>query len=200
MEQRNLANEWRAELPRLRGRTVELREPATQDLGPLVDLFSFSDAPRFGIAAPVTELAIQRYIDLTIQQRAAGVGFSYVITLGAQRVVMGLIRVRQLDVTFETAEWECLIAPSSRGTGVFVEATGLVGSFAFTSVGVHRLESRVLLENGRANRALQKLGAMQEGILRRSVRRGDDDLDQVLWAVLSEDWRDRWVPSAARVH
>jgi [ribosomal protein S5]-alanine N-acetyltransferase len=199
MEQRNAAN-WRAELPRLRGRTVELREPATQDLGPLVDLFSFSDAPRFGLAAPVTELAIQRFIDLARQHRAAGVGFTYVITLGSQHAVVGLIQVRQLDMTFETAEWECMLVPSSRGTGVFVEATRLVGSFTFNSVGTHRLESRVLLENGRANGALQKIGATQEGILRRSVRRGDDYLDQVLWAVLREDWRDRPVLPAARVH
>ena len=199
MDQRTVAT-WRAELPRLCGHTVELRELATTDLGPLVDLFSFPDAPRFGLAAPVTELAIQRFIDLAIQHRVDGAGFSYVIGLGTQPAVVGLIQVRQLDTTFETAEWECMIVPSSRGTGVFVEASRLVASFTFNSVGTHRLESRVLLENGRANGALQKIGATQEGILRRSVRCGDDYLDQVLWAVLSEDWRDRAVPPAARVH
>ena len=93
-----------------------------------------------------------------------------------------------------------MIAPSSRGTGVFVEAARLVGSFAFNAVGAHRLESRVPLQNGRANGALRKIGAVQEGILRRSLRRGDEYLDQVLWAVLKDDWSDRWVPSTARVH
>ena len=199
MEQHNAAT-WRAALPRLLGRTVELREPATEDLRPLVTLFSLADAPRFGLTASVTDLTVQRFIDQTIQHRATGVGFSYVITLGAPRAVVGLIQVRQLDTTFETAEWECMIAPSSRGTGAFVEATRLVGSFIFDSVGTHRLESRVPLRNGRANGALHKIGAMQEGILRRSVRGGDDDLDQALWAVLKEDWRDRSASSTTRVH
>jgi len=83
---------------------------------------------------------------------------------------------------------------------VFLETARLVGSFAFGTVGVHRLESRVLLQNGRANGALRKLGAVQEGVLRESVRRGSTYLDQVLWSVLKEDWGEHWVSTAPRVH
>ena len=89
---------------------------------------------------------------------------------------------------------------SSRGSGIFLEAARLVGSFAFGAIGTHRLEARVLLQNGRANGALRKLGAVQEGVLRRSVRRGGQYLDQVLWPVLKEDWSEHWVPTAPRVH
>ena len=108
--------------------------------------------------------------------------------------------MRQLDPAFEAAEWECTVAPSSRGSGVFLDAVRLVGSFAFGSVGVHRIEARVLLQNGRANGALRKLGAVQEGILRRSLRYGGEYVDQVLWSVLKEDWGDHWVPTGPRVH
>jgi RimJ/RimL family protein N-acetyltransferase len=88
-----------------------------------------------------------------------------------------------------------------RGSSVFIEAARLVGSFTFGSVGTHRLEARVLLRNGRANGALRKLGAVQEGILRRSVRQsGGDYLDQVLWSLLKEDWGDHWVAVGPRVH
>src|SRR5207249_10901978 len=82
----------------------------------------------------------------------------------------------------------------------FLDAVRLVGSFAFGSVGVHRIEARVLLQNGRANGALRKLGALQEGILRRSLRYGGEYVDQVLWSVLKEDWGDHWVPTGPRVH
>ena len=82
-------------------------------------------------------------------------------------------------------------------TGRFVRR---VSSFAFGPVGTHRLEARVLLQNGRANGALRKLGAVQEGVLRRSVRRGTDYLDQVLWSVLKEDWTEHWVSTVPRVH
>ena len=88
------------------------------------------------------------------------------------------------------------------GTGHrrFLESVRLIGSFAFSAVGVRRLETRVLLQNGRGNTALRKLGAVQEGILRRSVWRNGEYVDQVLWSLLKEDWGDHWVSIVPRVH
>jgi len=191
---------WRDELPVLSARTVTLREPTSSDLGPLVDLLSLGDATRFGLDEPVSEVAVQQLIERAARDRAAGRAFSYVITLTATRTVIGLMQVRQLDPGFEAAEWECTIAPSARGSGVFVEAARLVGSFAFGSVGAHRLEARVPVRDGRANGALRKLGAVQEGILRRSMRLGGEYLDQVLWSMLKEDWGEHWISIGPRVH
>jgi RimJ/RimL family protein N-acetyltransferase len=191
---------WRTELPVLAGGSLTLREPSPHDLGTLVDLLSIADAPCFGIKDPITELSVRRFIDSASRNRGAGLAFTYAITMTASRALVGLVQVRQLDPTFEAAEWEFIVIPSSRGTGIFLEAARLVGSFTFTSIGTHRLEARVLLQNGRGNGALRKLGAVQEGILRRSIRRGGEYLDQVLWSVLNEDWGDHWVSTAPRVH
>jgi len=194
------ATAWRAELPVLAGRLVTLREPTAHDLTALFDLLSTSDATRFGLDEPVTEFAVQQLIDRAARDRAAGTAFTYVILLSAARALAGVIQVRQLDPTFEAAEWECTLAASSRGTGVFLETARLTGSLAFGTVGAHRLEARVLLQNGRANGALRKLGAVQEGVLRRSVRRHGEYVDQVLWSMLKEDWGDHWMSTAPRVH
>jgi RimJ/RimL family protein N-acetyltransferase len=192
--------DWRAELPALAGKLVTLREPSAQDLGPLVELLSIGDATRFAIEDSIAELSVQQFIQRVARDRQAGLAFTYAITMSVSRVIVGLVQVRQLDPAFEAAEWECTVVPSARGTGIFAEAARLVGSFTFAQVGTHRLEARVLLQNGRANGALRKLGAVQEGILRRSVRRGGEYLDQVLWSMLKEDWGDHWVSTAPRVH
>jgi [ribosomal protein S5]-alanine N-acetyltransferase len=191
---------WRTELPVLTARLVTLREPVAQDLGPLVDLLSVADAARFGIDETDMEVAVQQLIERAARDRAIGQAFTYVITTGPARPPVGLIQVRQLDPGFEVAEWECTVAPSARGTGIFVEAVRLVGSFAFGSVGARRLETRVLLQNGRGNTALRKLGAVQEGILRRSIRRKGEYFDQVLWSLLKEDWGQHWISTGPRVH
>jgi RimJ/RimL family protein N-acetyltransferase len=191
---------WRSKLPTLTGRAVTLREPASADLGPLINLLSLADATRFGLEEPVSEVGVQELIERAARERANGLAFTYVITLSATRQPIGLLQVRQLDPAFEAAEWECTIAPASRGSGIFLEAARLAGSFAFGSLGTHRLEARVLLQNGRANGALRKLGAVQEGVLRRSVRRGGEYCDQVLWSMLKEDWGEHWVSTAPRVH
>jgi ribosomal-protein-alanine N-acetyltransferase len=191
---------WRNELPTLAGRAVTMREPAFHDLDALTELLSLRDATRFGVDDPVSDLAVQDLIERVARERAAGLAFTYAITLTVSRTLVGLLQVRQLDPSFEAAEWECTIAPSARGTGIFIEAARLAGSFAFGTIGTHRLEARVLLQNGRANGAMRKLGAVQEGVLRRSVRRSGEYLDQVLWSLLKEDWGEHWVSTAPRVH
>jgi RimJ/RimL family protein N-acetyltransferase len=191
---------WRTELPPLSGRVVTLREPATQDLGPLVDLLSLGDATRFCLDEAVSDVGVQALIGRFARERASGLAVTYAITLATTRTIVGLVQVRQLDPLFEAAEWECTITPSWRGSGIFLETARLVGSFAFGTLGTHRLESRVLLHNGRANGALRKLGAVQEGVLRRSIRRAGEYCDQVLWSLLKEDWGDHWVSTAPRVH
>src|SRR3954465_3216230 len=191
---------WRAALPTLTARLGARRPPPPPGLRPLMDLLLLADASRFGIDEPVSEVSVQQLLDRISRDREAGAAFTFLITISSSRASVGLGQARQIDLSWESAEWECTLAPSWRGTGAFLEAARLVGSLAFGTVGVHRLESRVLLQNGRANGALRKLGAVQEGVLRESVRRGAEYLDQVLWSVLKEDWGDHWVSTAPRVH
>ncbi|HET6958993.1 MAG TPA: GNAT family N-acetyltransferase [Vicinamibacterales bacterium] len=191
---------WRSELPTLIGRVVTLREPVPQDLLSILDILSLVDATRFGLDEPLSEVSVQELIERFVRERESGIAVTYAVTAANARMMVGLVQVRQLDPSFEAAEWECTIAPSWRGSGTFLETARLAGSFAFGTLGTHRLEARVLLQNGRANGALRKLGAVQEGVLRRSARRAGEYVDQVLWSLLKEDWGDHWVSIAPRVH
>ncbi len=190
--------DWRHELPVLNAYGVTLYEPSAQDLGPLVDALSAPDASLFGIDGPPDEGAVRALVERLARDRAAGVGFAYAIA--AAFGVVGLVQVRRLDPGFTGAEWDMTLAPAARGTGIFLESARLIGSFVFGSIGVHRLEARVLQSNGRAMGALRKLGAVQEGVLRRAVRRGDAYFDQVLWSVIREDWSDQPASVSAQIH
>jgi RimJ/RimL family protein N-acetyltransferase len=76
----------------------------------------------------------------------------------------------------------------------------MVVDFAFDVIGVHRLEARAAVGNGRGNGALRKIGAVQEGVLRQSFLRGGEYLDQVLWSILANDWRQSKAVWGQRVH
>jgi len=191
---------WRDELPHLSGRAVALREIGPGDAAAVLDLLSVTDASHFGIEAPITDTAVRAFIDRSKKERQAGLALTYVVLAAAKQQPIGLFHVRQLDPAFEGAEWEFMLAPSARGTGAFVEAARLVGSFAFGTLGTHRIETRVALLNGRANGALRKIGAVQEGVLRRAIRRGDEYVDQVLWSVLKDDWGELQPSALRRVH
>jgi RimJ/RimL family protein N-acetyltransferase len=64
-----------------------------------------------------------------------------------------------------------------------------VVDLAVDVLGTSRLEARAAVANGRGNGALRKIGAVQEGVLRRSFLRNGVYHDQVLWGIVAEDWR-----------
>ena len=59
----------------------------------------------------------------------------------------------------------------------------------------HRLEARAAVKNGRGNGALRKMGAVQEGLLRKSFLKDGEYHDQALWTILDEDWKTNTVSS-----
>jgi hypothetical protein len=59
---------------------------------------------------------------------------------------------------------------------------------------------RAAVANGRGNGALRKIGAVQEGVLRRSFLRHGRYHDQVLWSVLAEDRRLQRIGEQPVVH
>ena len=56
------------------------------------------------------------------------------------------------------------------------------------------------MQNGRGNGALRKIGAVQEGVLRKSFLRDGEYLDQALWTILETDWRAARTVWGTRVH
>jgi RimJ/RimL family protein N-acetyltransferase len=81
-----------------------------------------------------------------------------------------------------------------------METAQLVLDFAFEVMNVHRLEARASVGNGRGNGALSKLGAVQEGVLRRSFLKGGTYHDQVMWSVVAGDWRARRGHVGPQIH
>ena len=49
--------------------------------------------------------------------------------------------------------------------------------------------ARAAILNGRGKGALQKMGAVQEGVLRQSLYNSGHYLDQALYAIVDEEWR-----------
>jgi RimJ/RimL family protein N-acetyltransferase len=131
----------------------------------------------------------ERFIRWTHQQRAAGQSICFAVVPKGMSTPVGLFQVRQLEQGFSTAEWGFALASPFWGTGFFIEGAQLVVDFAFKTVGIHRLEARASVQNGRGNGALRKLGAVQEGVLRRSFLRRGQYHDQALWSILDTDWR-----------
>lgn len=185
-----VTTDWRGGLPVLAGKGVVLRDLRTSDAASLHALLTTDEVTRFISPPPSTVEGFEKFIAWTHRQRAAGQYVCYAVTLEGFDTAIGIFQVRQLDPTFATAEWGFAIGSPFWGTGVFARAAELVIDFAFDTLGVHRLEARAALRNGRGTGALLKLGAVQEAVLRRSFERNCEWLDQALYAILDDDWRE----------
>lgn len=184
-------SDWRQSLPVLTSQQVVLRELRLSDAASLLAMLTTEEVSRFISPPPSTVEGFERFIAWTHRQRAAGTYVCFAVTLKGHDTAIGLFQVRELSAGFDTAEWGFAIGSSFWGTGVFAEGAELVADFAFDVLGVHRLEARAAVKNGRGNGALQKVGAVQEAILRKSFFRHGEYLDQVLWAIVQDEWRAR---------
>jgi RimJ/RimL family protein N-acetyltransferase len=187
-------HDWRTGLPILTGSLVTLRELRMEDAPALFAALTTEEVSRFISPPPSTIEGFERFIAWTHKQRAAGQYVCFAVIPRGSDVAIGLFQVRSLEADFGSAEWGFAIASEFWGTGVFVDGAKLVVQFAFDTIGSHRLEARAAVLNGRGNGALRKIGAVREGILRKSFIRNGECLDQSLWTILAEEWREATHP------
>lgn len=83
-----------------------------------------------------------------------------------------------------------LYAPAVWGTTVNPECKLLLMTWAFDH-GFGRVQLKTDIRNQRSQRAIARLGARYEGVLRRYQRRADGSVrDTVVYSVVAEDWPD----------
>jgi RimJ/RimL family protein N-acetyltransferase/nitroimidazol reductase NimA-like FMN-containing flavoprotein (pyridoxamine 5'-phosphate oxidase superfamily) len=82
-----------------------------------------------------------------------------------------------------------MVARPWRRTAVNTETKLLLLTRAFETLGAGRVEFQVDLRNDRSQRAVERLGATREGVLRRHKRRGDGSWrDSVIFSITVDDW------------
>ena len=183
-----VTTDWKAGLPVMRCDGFTLRELRMSDAHSLLALLTTEEVTRFISPPPTTVEGFERFIQWTAREREAGRYLCFAVVPDGYDTAVGLFQVRQLESGFGTAEWGFAIASEFWGSGLFTKGAQAVLGFTFEVVGVHRLEARAAVQNARGNGALRKIGAVQEGILRKSFLRGGRLHDQALWAIIDEDW------------
>jgi RimJ/RimL family protein N-acetyltransferase len=187
-------------LPLFTGAGATVRELQVSDAPSLLAMLTTEEVARFISPPPTTVDGFERFILWTHREQAEGRYVCFgIVPVGFEHAV-GLIQVRALDPQFGIGEWGFALGSQFWGTGVFVAATRLVLEYVFTAMPVFRLEARAVVENGRGNGALRKLGATCEALLRRSFVRNGKHADQRLWSIVREDWLAAHANSGMRVH
>lgn len=194
-------SDWRDSLPVLAGSNFTLRELRMEDAPVLLAMLTTEEVSRFISPPPTTVEGFERFIAWAAGERMSGSYICYGVVPAGMTAAIGLFQLRSLEPGFGSCEWGFALGSQFWGTGLFVEASKMILNFGVDVLGSQRFEARAAVANGRGNGALRKIGAVQEGVLRRSFLRHGQYHDQVLWSILAEDWRlQRLADQGAIVH
>ena len=196
-----VASNWRSGLPILGSEQFTLRELRHEDAASLLAMLTTEEVARFISPPPTTVEGFEQFIAWTRVQRELGHHICFGVVPAGMTSAVGLFQLRSLEPGFGSCEWGFAIGSQFWGTGLFVAGARAVLNFGVDVLGAQRFEARAAVANGRGNGALRKIGAVQEGVLRRSFLRNGQYHDQVLWSILAEDWRlQRIEQPASSVH
>ena len=185
------STDWKQSLPMMGTSRVTLRQLRPSDAASLLAMLTTEEVSRFISPPPTTVEGFERFISWAQREQNQGAYACFAIVPAGTDTAVGIFQVRSLEPGFTNAEWGFAMGAAFWGTGLFIDGARLVLDFAFDVIGVNRLEARATVANGRGNGALQKVGAVQEGVLRSSFQRYGQSHNQVLWSILADDWREQ---------
>ncbi len=181
--------DWR-HVPVLEGRHVRL-EPLTQshhagltEVGLNPDLWELIP---YRVTTPDEMTA---YIERALKDQAAGVSLPFAAIDRASGKIIGSTRYMNVEPAHRRVEigatW---IARPWQRTAINTEAKYMMLRYAFETLGCIRVELKTDALNRRSRNAIQRIGAMEEGIFRRHIITWSGRVrDSVYFSVVDREW------------
>ncbi|MBF9127640.1 GNAT family N-acetyltransferase [Plantactinospora sp. S1510] len=154
------------------------------------DIFRWQSPPGGALAQPVTLDDATRHVTAALAARARGVRLPYAQIDVPTGEFAGTTSFVNPDPTLRTVTigytW---LGQRWWRSGANVESKLLMMTFAFETLGAVRVVWVTDILNVRAQAAIEGLGAVREGVLRKHRRRADGSWrDTVSYAMIDDDW------------
>jgi RimJ/RimL family protein N-acetyltransferase len=179
-----------SETPVLNGTRIRL-EPLTLEYLPALEQVAFDDRIwRYMPVVVKTPDDLRIWAENALQLQATGKVIPWVTVLTAENRVIGSTRLMDYDRTHMTAElggtW---LAPEFHGTGLNAEAKLLQLTYGFERLGLRRVALKTHHDNVQSQKAMRKIGAVEEGTFRNHYIMPDGSQRHSVWfSIIREDW------------
>ncbi|MGH8398471.1 MAG: GNAT family N-acetyltransferase [Gammaproteobacteria bacterium] len=130
------------------------------------------------------------YVETALEDQRRKVSMPFVTRLVADGQVVGSTRFSNMDLKNRHVEigWTWIGMPWQR-TAVNTEAKFLMLRYAFEVLGCLRVELKTDALNDRSRAAIKRIGAKEEGILRRHTLTASGRMrDTVYYSILDDEW------------
>ncbi len=176
-------------LPTLQGQRVKIRWLKDADLPALFKIFSDSEVMRYWSSPPLQQRNDAKELlgDIRSLFRSRKL-FQWGVARLEDDGVIGTCTLARFDANHGIAEVGFALARDCWGRGFMTEALTLMIDFAFSGLGLRRLEADVDPRNTASLRLLERFGFKQEGCLRERYLLNGELQDAVLLALLRREW------------
>lgn len=174
----------------LQGAAVRLEPLTLVHVGPLAEVGL--DPSLWALAQHVirTRAEMQAYVEEALAEQQGGTALPFATVEQASGQVVGSTRFANASHEHRRVEigWTW-IAPAWQRSAVNTEAKFLMLRHAFERMEARRVEFKTSTLNERSRRAMRRLGATEEGVLRQHMIRPDGtSRDSVYFSVLDDEW------------
>lgn len=172
--------------PTLAGRHVTLRPMVAEDRDPLLDAFEGLHS-LFHTTVPDAD-TFDAWYDRVMFDTAAGRNMPFTVLDAAGRV-SGVTRFLRMSEPHRRVEiGGTLYTPRVQRTGLNTEAKYMLLGHAFHVLGANCVQIRTDFLNQASRRAIERLGARLDGVLRGHLILNGHLRDSVVYSILAHEW------------
>lgn len=133
---------------------------------------------------------VKSYIDTALNEQAHGKSLPFAVLRHADKKIVGSTRYMNIETQLRRLEiGSTWYATHAQRTAVNTECKYLLLQYAFESLECIAVEFRTHRFNEASRRAIQRLGAQQDGILRNHRIQPDGTFrDTVVYSILNSEW------------
>lgn len=174
----------------LTGELVRLRELRDDDLPDLISWWQDPDQAIFQTSGPVHPKPADTLAEtFRTWSRNTETDLGLSVVAKDSGSFLGHVALYGASVRSRCATFAIVIGPAHQGKGFGTDAVRTVLRYAFTELGLHRVELTANGYNERALATYARCGFVEEGRHRESVYRDGSWHDLVLMGILAREWR-----------
>jgi len=175
----------------LRGERAVLRPIQRADLARLWELLEDFEVALLSETGPVLPVSLARYEARFDQEAAEPPRDQTWFAVEADQQVIGQIGLYRIDHFNRRCELGISLGRAYWGKGFGQDAVRTLVDYAFMHLNMNRVSLQVLADDPRALGAYRKVGFVEEGRLRQQAWVQGRFEDELLMAVVREDWESR---------
>ncbi|HEX7574316.1 MAG TPA: GNAT family protein [Bacteroidota bacterium] len=174
----------------LSGKHVELHPLSLAHAADLSSAIAVDDLWKLGVSDLPAPRGMEAYIAEALALQSAGKALPFALIDKSAGRAVGSTRFGNFEPAHRRVEigWTWLGTPWQL-TAFNTEAKYLLLSHAFEGLGLNRVEFKTDVLNERSRKAILRLGALEEGVLRRHMVMRDGRVrDSVYYSIIAEEW------------